>query len=78
MNRTQEQAIADLQGRQQPSAAAPPPAPSTPPAQAAAPAPASVGAPTVTDQLVRWGELAGEGLLTPEAFAAAKAEPLGV
>ncbi|WP_055602770.1 SHOCT domain-containing protein [Streptomyces aureus] len=79
----QEEAIADLQ-TQQLSMAGAPPAPSAP--QAAAPvaaasapaAPVSGGAPSVTDQLVRLGELAQQGLLTPEEFAAAKAQLLGV
>ncbi|MFE1546418.1 SHOCT domain-containing protein [Streptomyces sp. NPDC058718] len=52
-----------------------------PPAQSPLPpaaAPASGPAPTVTDQLTRLGELAQQGLLTPEEFAAAKAKLLGV
>ncbi|MER5965323.1 hypothetical protein [Streptomyces sp. NPDC002057] len=57
---------------------APPPVPSAPPSRAAVPAPAPGGAPTVTDRLVRLGEPAEEGLLTPEEFAAAKAELFGV
>ncbi|MFE5944962.1 SHOCT domain-containing protein [Streptomyces sp. NPDC056480] len=39
---------------------------------------ASGGAPSVSDQLVRLGELARQGLLTPEEFAAAKAGLLGI
>lgn len=84
----QEEAIADLQA-QQPSTAAAPPAPSAPQAAARVPvapapvapapvAPASGGASSVTDQLVRLGELAQQGLLTPEEFTAAKATLLGV
>ncbi|MEU3481871.1 hypothetical protein AB0E66_27355 [Streptomyces sp. NPDC033753] len=41
-------------------------------------APASGAAPTVTDQLTRRGELARQGLLTPEEFAAAQAKLLGI
>ncbi|MFE7584799.1 SHOCT domain-containing protein [Streptomyces gardneri] len=77
----QEEAIADLQAQQQqqPQAYAPPPAQATvqsplPPAGASV----AGAAPTVTDQLIRLGELAQQGLLTPEEFAAAKAKLLGV
>ncbi|MFI9210379.1 SHOCT domain-containing protein [Streptomyces sp. NPDC053253] len=76
----QEAAIADLQAQQQQQqqpAAAPPPAPAQSPLPPAG-APASGAAPTVTDQLTRLGELAQQGLLTPEEFAAAKAKLLGV
>ncbi|MFB7358667.1 SHOCT domain-containing protein [Streptomyces gardneri] len=73
----QEEAIADLQAQQQPQ----PQAPAPPPAQSPLPpvgAPVAGAAPTVTDQLIRLGELAQQGLLTPEEFAAAKAKLLGV
>ncbi|WP_328940524.1 hypothetical protein OG259_01665 [Streptomyces sp. NBC_00250] len=73
----QEDAIAELQSQQQPLAAAPPAAAPAPAAPAPA-APGSGAAPSVTDQLVRLGELARQGLLTPEEFAAAKGKILGV
>ncbi len=60
----QDQAIADLQ--QQP---APPPAP--------APAPAAAGGGDITAKLARLGDMAQQGLLTPEEFTAAKARLLG-
>ncbi|MFE5592666.1 hypothetical protein [Streptomyces sp. NPDC056549] len=71
----QEQAIAELQGRQQPPAP-PPPAPRGPPVPVAPPAAAA--APSITDQPARLGEMAQQGLLTPGEFAAAKARLLGV
>ncbi|MFF0479115.1 SHOCT domain-containing protein [Streptomyces sp. NPDC004284] len=61
----QEQAIAELQARQQPPAALP----SAPPVPG--------GAPTITDRPARLGELVQQGLLTPEEFAATEAELLG-
>jgi len=60
----QDQAIADLQ--QQP---APPPAP--------APAPAAAGGGDITAKLAQLGDMAQQGLLTPEEFTAAKARLLG-
>ncbi len=60
----QDQAIADLQ--QQP---APPPAPE--------PAPAAAGGGDITAKLARLGDMAQQGLLTPEEFTAAKARLLG-
>lgn len=63
----QDQAIADLQ--QQP---APPPAPAAPAAPAAA-----AGGGDITAKLARLGDMAQQGLLTPEEFTAAKARLLG-
>ncbi|QMU73612.1 SHOCT domain-containing protein [Streptacidiphilus sp. P02-A3a] len=65
----QDQAIADL--RQQPAA---PPAPAAP---APAPAAAAAGGDDLTAKLTRLGEMAQQGLLTPEEFTAAKARLLG-
>lgn len=62
----QDQAIADLQAQQQ-YAAPQPPAPAV--------APAAAGG-DLTAELTRLGELAGQGLLTPEEFTAAKAKLL--
>ncbi|MEU6167913.1 SHOCT domain-containing protein [Streptomyces tanashiensis] len=40
--------------------------------------PPAAEAPSITDQPARLGELAQQGQLTPEEFAAAKAELLGL
>jgi Short C-terminal domain len=66
----QEQRLADLEAQQQPSYAAPPPPP--PPA----PAPAPAGAGDLVSKLQELKQLQDEGVLTPDEFAAAKAQLL--
>ncbi|MET9954256.1 SHOCT domain-containing protein [Streptomyces sp. NPDC006339] len=55
------------------------PAPAPAPSQSGPPPTASwaEGGPSIPDQLARLGDLAQQGLLTPEEFAAAKAKLLG-
>lgn len=75
----QEEAIADLrtqQARQSPQVQQPQQAPPT--SEQAPPGPAGQDRAGLTEQLARLGELAQQGLLTPEEFAAAKARLLGI
>jgi hypothetical protein len=63
----QEQRLGELEAQQQPAAMAPPPA--------AAPAPAAGD--DLVSKLQQLKELQDEGVLTPDEFAAAKAQLLG-
>jgi putative oligomerization/nucleic acid binding protein len=71
----QEQRLAELEAQQQqPSyAAPPPPAPVAPPPP---PAPAPAGAGDLVSKLQELKQLQDEGVLTPDEFAAAKAQLL--
>jgi putative oligomerization/nucleic acid binding protein len=69
----QEQRLAELEAQQQqPSYAAPPP----PPPAAPAPAPAPAGAGDLVSKLQELKQLQDDGVLTPDEFAAAKAQLL--
>jgi putative oligomerization/nucleic acid binding protein len=72
----QEQRLAELEAQQQqPSyAAPPPPAPVAPPPPPPAPAPAGAG--DLVSKLQELKQLQDEGVLTPDEFAAAKAQLL--
>ncbi|MFC4885999.1 SHOCT domain-containing protein [Streptomyces beijiangensis] len=72
----QNEAIQELQAQQ---ASQPYQAPqASQPYQAAAPAPAPATGGEIADRLAQLGQMAQQGLLTPEEFAAAKAKLLGV
>jgi len=71
----QEQRLADLEAQQQqPSYAAPPPPAPVAPPPPPAPAPASAG--DLVSKLQELKQLQDEGVLTPDEFAAAKAQLL--